>query len=59
MKAYGGRADIAQISIKLGPQWRGMLSFRPPSLYPGIKDLDSYRIGDRVDPKMVGIFIER
>jgi hypothetical protein len=34
MKVYGGRADIAQIIIKLGPHWRGMLSFRPPPLTP-------------------------
>jgi hypothetical protein len=38
---------------------RGMLSFRPPPLCPGIRDPDSYRIGDRVDPKKVRIFVEK
>jgi hypothetical protein len=59
MEAYGGRADIAEIILKLRPQWRGMLSFRPPPLYPGIGSSDSYRIGDMVDPKTVRIFIEK
>jgi hypothetical protein len=59
MKAYGGRAYIAEIILKLRPQWRGILSFRPQSLFPGIGAPDSYRIGDMVDPKMVRIFIEK
>jgi hypothetical protein len=58
MKAYGGRADIAQIILKLGPKGRGMLSFTTPPLYPGIRTPDSYRIGEKVDPKTVRIFIE-
>jgi len=58
MKTYGGRVDIAQIILKLGPKWRGMLSFTPPPLYPRIRAPNCYRIGDRVDPKAVKIFIE-
>lgn len=58
MKACGGRADIAQIILKQGPPCRGMLSFRPLSLYPGISAVDIYRIGDRVYPKTVRIFRE-
>jgi hypothetical protein len=33
MNAYGGRVDIAQVIIKLGPKWRGTLSFRLPPEY--------------------------
>jgi len=59
MKAYVGRADIAQVILKLRPKWRVMLSFTPQPLYPGIRAPDGYRIGDRVDPKPVRIFIDK
>jgi len=59
MKAYGGRADTAQIILKMGPKWKGILSFTPPSLYPGIRAPDCYRIGDSIDPEAVKIFIEK
>jgi len=59
MKAYGERADIAQIILKVGPKWRVMLSFTPQPLYPGIRAPDGYRIGDRFDTKPVRIFIEK
>jgi hypothetical protein len=51
--------DIAEIVLKLRTQWSGMLSFRPPPLYPGLGAPDSYRIGDMVDPKTVRTFTEK
>jgi hypothetical protein len=59
MNAYGGMVDIAEVILKLGPKWRGMLSFTPPPLYPGIRAPDTYRIGDRTDRQPFGIFIEK
>jgi hypothetical protein len=59
MNAYGGRANIARVILKLGPKWRGTLSFRLPPIYPGIRAPDSYRIGKSIDWQQIGIFREK